>query len=94
MIVPITATPMVEPIERKKVRPAVTSPSCLYGKAFWTTMVKRLIITPIPRPVTTMLQGNLPVARGGSHAREQEHANCGNGEAKDRQDFVATGARE
>ena len=56
MIEPITATPMVEPMERKKVSVAVTSPSCRYGKAFWTTMVKRLIMTPIPRPVTTMLR--------------------------------------
>ena len=60
MIVPITVTPIVEPIERKKVRVAVTSPSCLKGKAFWTTMVKRLIITPIPRPVTIMLRTSTP----------------------------------
>src|SRR5438309_483246 len=93
MIEPITATPMVEPMERKKVSVAVTSPSCRYGKAFWTTMVKRLIITPIPTGHNHVAH-DLAFSGSRRHAGEQEHAESSDGEPNDRQYLVAAGTRE
>jgi len=45
---------MVPPMERKNCRLAVTWPNWRKGKAFWTTMVKRLIVVPMPSPRMTI----------------------------------------
>ena len=53
---PSTEVPTAPPILRKNCKEAVTTPSVLWGKAFWTAIMYSGNVTPRPAPTITMFR--------------------------------------
>ena len=67
--VPISATPMVEPIWRKKVALEVATPTWCGATAFWMASVNSGMEGPSPRPTRIIFSVSSPCVEAGRRVK-------------------------